>query len=100
MNIDESKDGLEALFDMQQVVLAMVDFKFNCIMVVVGKDSHFDMDNVDHLSQMNVVSLSLLYLVVLPLSLVLLIQKRQDVLELLQNLGAHRNLVVTHLLVL
>lgn len=58
---------------MQQVVLAMVDFKLNGVVVKIWKDSHFDMQNVDHLSHMNVVCPNFLHLVVLPLTLVFLL---------------------------
>jgi hypothetical protein len=83
---------------MQQVVLAMVDFKLNGVVVKIGKNSHFDVKNVDRLPHMDVVCPNLLDLVVLPLTLVFLLQWRQDVLELLQNLGTHWDLVVTHFL--
>lgn len=92
-----SEDGLEALFDLDEVVFSMVVVEFDGVVVEVREGTSFDMQDVDHLSHVDVVDPSLLHLVVLPLSLVSPLQLWQDLLEVVQKLHAHLRLSVAHL---
>lgn len=92
-----SEDGLESLFDLDEVVLAVVIVEFDGVVVVVGEGASFDLHDVDHLPHVDVVDPGPLHLVVLPPSLVPPLQLGQDLIEVVQKLRAHLRLSVAHL---
>jgi hypothetical protein len=95
--VSDSEDGLEALFDLDEVVLPVVVVEFDGVVMEVGKGTSLDVQDVDHLPHVHVVDPGLLHLVVLPPSLVSSLQLGQDLLEVVQKLRAHLRLSVAHL---